>query len=193
MNGRVKLGDWYFDSERYAGKEPGVFDWSEASINRSIGEAKAGTLEGTYRRAETACLSKKIAVHWNDTDLSVRGKHIVVMGSQIPWVEALLLARGAAHVNTIDSGHPQVATYLPHDAAQLFLSGQLVFDGASFSSIEYSGLGRYGDVLNPWGDLISLAKLWCMVKPGGPFFFPARNTPQDDVQWNAGRGYAPTF
>ena len=25
----------------------------------------------------------------------------------------------------------------------------------SFSSIEHSGLGRYGDELNPWGDLVS--------------------------------------
>ncbi len=28
----------------------------------------------------------------------------------------------------------------------------------SFSSLEHSGLGRYGDELNPWGDLITMAR-----------------------------------
>ena len=37
----------------------------------------------------------------------------------------------------------------------------------TFSSLEHSGLGRYGDQLNPWGDLITMAKAWCVVKPGG--------------------------
>jgi hypothetical protein len=26
---------------------------------------------------------------------------------------------------------------------------------------------RYGDMLNPWGDLITMARAWCLVKPGG--------------------------
>ena len=36
----------------------------------------------------------------------------------------------------------------------------------TFSSIEHSGLGRYGDSLNPWGDLITMAQSWCLLKPG---------------------------
>ena len=26
---------------------------------------------------------------------------------------------------------------------------------------------RYGDMVNPWGDLIVMARSWCLVKPGG--------------------------
>ena len=26
---------------------------------------------------------------------------------------------------------------------------------------------RYGDSLNPWGDLIAMARAWCVLKPGG--------------------------
>lgn len=37
----------------------------------------------------------------------------------------------------------------------------------TFSSVEHSGLGRYGDALNPWGDLIAMAKAWCITKTGG--------------------------
>ena len=32
--------------------------------------------------------------------------------------------------------------------------------------MEHSGLGRYGDSLNPWGDLITMAQAWCLLKPG---------------------------
>ena len=38
---------------------------------------------------------------------------------------------------------------------------QQAFDAVvTFSSIEHSGLGRYGDSLNPWGDLIASAQAW---------------------------------
>ena len=29
-------------------------------------------------------------------------------------------------------------------------------------------LYRYGDQLNPWGDLIAMARAWCLLKPGKP-------------------------
>lgn len=60
--------------------------------------------------------------------------------------------------------------------------------GASYSSLEHSGLGRYGDPLNPWGDLREMQRLSCLVKPGGLFFL---NVPSgmDAIHWNAHRIY----
>jgi hypothetical protein len=41
-----------------------------------------------------------------------------------------------------------------------------LFDAVvSHSSLEHSGLGRYGDPLNPWGDLVTMARAWCVAKP----------------------------
>ena len=37
----------------------------------------------------------------------------------------------------------------------------------TYSSLEHSGLGRYGDKLNPAADLEAMAQAWCMLKPGG--------------------------
>lgn len=66
------------------------------------------------------------------------------------------------------------------------------FDFAfSYSSISHDGLGRYGDTLNPRGDLQLMAKLLLtIVKPGGYFFLgvPAGD---DALVWNAHRVYAP--
>ena len=57
----------------------------------------------------------------------------------------------------------------PDEFSKIFLAGNLKkFDVVvSFSSLEHSGLGRYGDGLNPWADLIAMAKAWCVVKPEG--------------------------
>ena len=52
-----------------------------------------------------------------------------------------------------------------------------IFDAVvSFSSIEHSGLGRYGEALNPWGDLITMAKAWCLTKLGGKFLIGKSKT-----------------
>ena len=47
-----------------------------------------------------------------------------------------------------------MSTHLPRDFFASLLNGSMDrFDAmASYSSLEHSGLGRYGDALNPWGD-----------------------------------------
>ncbi|XP_065314528.1 uncharacterized protein LOC135923610 [Gordionus sp. m RMFG-2023] len=67
----------------------------------------------------------------------------------------------------------------------------LMFDFAiSFSSIEHSGLGRFGDPLNPYGDLEAMAQMWCVMKPGAILFL---NVPfhqnGSSLVWNAHRIY----
>ena len=42
----------------------------------------------------------------------------------------------------------------------------------SFSSIEHNGLGRYGDALDPNGDLRDMELLSCVIRPGGPHANP---------------------
>ena len=39
----------------------------------------------------------------------------------------------------------------------------------SYSSLEHDGLGRYGDPINPFADLESVGRVWCMLKDGGMF------------------------
>lgn len=40
---------------------------------------------------------------------------------------------------------------------------------ASFSSLEHDGLGRYGDPMDPYGDIKRLQKLQHYLNPGGLF------------------------
>jgi hypothetical protein len=76
--------------------------------------------------------------------------------------------------------------------SQKFLeTSGLSFDGVvTFSSLEHSGLGRYGDALNPWGGLISMAKAWCLTKPGGKLLIGVP-VGYDAVYFNMHRMYGP--
>ena len=84
----------------------------------------------------------------------------------------MLLELGAASVTTIEyndieNNMKNVKIIKPSDVKRMWNAGnsererELNFDVVvTFSSIEHSGMGRYGDPLNPWGDLIASARAW---------------------------------
>ena len=63
----------------------------------------------------------------------------------------------------------------------------------SYSSLEHSGLGRYGDGLHPWADLVTMSLLWCVTKDGGDAIIGVPSSKQDYVFFNACRCYGPQF
>jgi hypothetical protein len=77
---------------------------------------------------------------------SVKRGHVLVIGSEDPWLEACALEAGATRVTTLEYGairslHPAVDTMLPVNAREAFTNGTLpIFDAvATFSSVEHSG------------------------------------------------------
>jgi len=129
----------------------------------------------------------------------IQGKHVAVVGTERPWAEAILLNFGAKNVTTIEYSpliieDERVSTITPYLVAKQFISGQAVpFDMVfTYSSLEHSGLGRYGDPIAPFGDLEATAQVWCMVKPGGHFILavPASDDRiKCSIVWNAHRVY----
>ena len=102
--------------------------------------------------------------------MELKDKRVLVIGSETPWIEAMLLTKGVQSVTTLEykkitSHHPKLSTVLPHEFDELYKNGTRFDALVSYSSVEHSGLGRYGDRLNPWGDLIVMAKSWCILKP----------------------------
>eukprot|EP00921_Rhytidocystis_pertsovi_P018884 GHVQ01029901.1.p1 GENE.GHVQ01029901.1~~GHVQ01029901.1.p1 ORF type:complete len:294 (-),score=28.91 GHVQ01029901.1:342-1223(-) len=124
----------------------------------------------------------------------VKGQKGVVIGTEHPWVEYEVLRAGASHVSTaeyldLSTVIPKDHPYMSYVPANTLLDDQGngnefadnsspdkgpgvgVYDFAvSFSSLEHSGLGRYGDPLNPDGDLFDMHTMSCIVKPGGLAF-----------------------
>uniref|UniRef100_A0A7S0CKK0 Uncharacterized protein n=1 Tax=Proboscia inermis TaxID=420281 RepID=A0A7S0CKK0_9STRA len=52
------------------------------------------------------------------------------------------------------------------------------------------GLGRFGDALNPWGDILSIARAWCVTKSGADMYL-GLPTGTDLVKFNSHRQYGP--
>ena len=82
----------------------------------------------------------------------IRNGSVMVIGSLLPWIEACLLAVGAKMVTvveyrTIISEHPQIRTMTPAMLQQEYADYQQpLYDAlVTFSSVEHSGLGRFGD------------------------------------------------
>ena len=81
--------------------------------------------------------------------INVRKKHVLIIGSILPWIESLLLTMDAAHITTLEyepypSTHPKITTISPQEFSKLVISNKApMFDAmVTFSSIEHSGLGR---------------------------------------------------
>ena len=194
MQGRLKIGSFYFDgSEAYLGGTALENTWTKAKVENWKAQAAAGTLNGNYGVSNTNNVMEAVRV----ADLT--GKRVMVVGSENPWVEAVCLAAGAREVvtleyGTINSEHPQISSMTPAQMRAAYKAGTLgLFDAiVSFSSLEHSGLGRYGDALNPWADILAVARCWCVTKEGGQlingFNWAATG---EGIQYNAHRIYGP--
>ena len=177
--------------DAYLGKDARSNVWSREDIDEKIKQAQEGILKGTYNSAGyTTELKDRLAA------LDLKGKHVLVIGSEDPWVEAICLALGAAKVTTLEYGkilslHPQIETLTPQAFREMFMKKALSnFDGVvSISSIEHSGLGRYGDALNPWGDLIATGRAWCVTKSSGFLLLGLPGGSEDNIRYNAHRMY----
>jgi hypothetical protein len=75
----------------------------------------------------------------------------------------------------------------PANFVSSYLDGTLgTFDAmVSFSSLEHSGLGRYGDGVHPWGDLVAMSRIWCVLKKGGHVLVGVPVGQTDEIIWNA--------
>lgn len=178
MNGRARVKMLYYDST-YENSAPKIY--TRETIDKYIHRAKAG-LNFYYKKTD-ACLYKALSRH------SIEGQDVAVMGSTDPWYEAVTLAYG---------GRPTTIEYnkiVSHDSRVVavtieeFAKQPCQFDAAlSISSFGHDGLGRYGDPLDPNGDIKAVAKMKSIIKPGGLLFL-ALPIGHDTVVWNAHRIY----
>jgi len=167
--------------------------WTRELVDDYLQRLAEGTLKGTYSAQQTSWLygvMKGIE--------EIKGGTVLVVGTELPWVECILLAVGAKKVVTLEYGalsseHPQLETILPGDFRSRYMDGSLpIFDAVvSYSSIEHSGLGRYGDALNPYGDVMQVARSWCVTRNGGALVLGLPSAGHDFLRWNADRIYGP--
>jgi len=188
MSGTVPIIDWYRDDST----PNGVAKWTNQVINqfltsysfqniKSLNHIPGEPYEGSSKLHVQACEMYPDAV---------RDKNIAVIGSLTPWIEAILVNAGAKSVTTVEYNVPECEHHIIKTISyDEFSKSDTKYDSVfSFSSIEHSGLGRYGDPLNPNGDIETMKHIRNSLVTGGMLFLgiPVGN---DALVWNVHRVY----
>lgn len=120
----------------------------------------------------------------------IHNKKVAVIGSQSPWIEAMLINL-ENNVTTIEYNVPE-CTHQKLKCKNYFSDFKNTKEQydciVTFSSIEHSGLGRYGDPLDPDGDLKAMQDIHNNLKTNGICIWGAP-VGADAVSWNAHRIY----
>jgi hypothetical protein len=119
----------------------------------------------------------------------IKGKDVVVIGSVHPLYEALVYRLGAkpstVEFRKISHNIPFLKTFTVDEID----SSNIEFDcGLTISALEHDGLGRYGDPIDPDGDLKTMIKYKKLIKKGGLMFLSVP-VGQDALVWNSHRIY----
>ena len=181
-NGLIPVYEWYRD-ESYPPEKPVV--WTTKEINENIKKVKQGK-ENYYHKTDT-WLYAALKQHGGH----LKGKKVAIIGSLTPWYESVLLAYDIQPVtieyNTISCDDERLEIYTVEE----FAENRQTFDAVlSISSIEHSGMGRYGDKLNPYGDFEAMADIKSMLNPNGILFL-AVPVCGDSITFNVHRTYGP--
>jgi len=179
MNGLAAVYDWYFN-DSYASGEPRVYDLR--TFSELMEKARRG--ETNYYGETDIWLYQALALY------PLAGKRVAVFGSAQPWYESICLAHGAREVVIFDYGpivseHPRVRMVTYDEYAD---NPEPLDVGLSISSFEHDGLGRYGDPLDPDGDLKAMRTAQSIIRPGGLLYL-AVPLGKDAITWNAHRVY----
>lgn len=120
----------------------------------------------------------------------IKNKKVAIIGTQRPWIEAILVNFGAKEVITVDynvpvCNHSIIKTISYTD----FCNSSEKYDAiVTYSSLEHSGLGRYGDPLNPNGDIETMEHIYKALHNDGLCFLGIP-VGKDYLVWNAHRIY----
>ena len=180
LSGKILVKQWYLNNS-YPPSKPRIY--TRKMIEEYIQQAKKKRTQ--YYKTTDSYLYQAI----EKFPECVHGKKIGIIGSVKPWYESIALCYGGNPVtveyNTIISEHPQLRTITVDDHAKDPEKFDAIF---SISPIEHDGLGRYGDPINPNGDLEAMKKTKAMLKDDGLLFL-AVPVGRDCLVWNTHRIY----
>jgi hypothetical protein len=104
-----------------------------------------------------------------NTFVNLSNKKCLVLGSISPWIECLLIHFNAESVTTLDYIPPE-CNYKINTLSLNNYHKEMKYDViVTFSSLEHDGLGRYGDPINPKGDIDACIEAYTMLNEGGYF------------------------
>jgi len=186
LNNKIEILSYYFD-DRNTSKE---YNWNDEFISNWVDNFTPENIKNNKQGWEPYYGTSKFILEaiekYNITNMKV-----AVVGTLEPWIEAILLNFNNT-VSTIEYNIPKndIKNYkLDLINYNDFKNTKNLYDCIiTFSSIEHSGLGRYGDPLNPEGDIIAMNDIYNNLKKNGLVIWGAP-VGEDKLFWNAHRIY----
>ncbi len=178
MNGNIPVAHWYF-SDLDSAVKPELY--SENVVNEYLSKIKYRAQGESYGWTDTWLYN---ALDRHD----ILEKRVAIIGSIKPWYEAICLSFGGIpttfEYNVITPSDKRLKMIHIKDSTK-----EEPFDAAfSISTFEHDGLGRYGDSIDPNGDLRAMKETKKILKKDGLLFL-AVPTGKDKLVWNAHRRY----
>jgi hypothetical protein len=182
-NNTIPILNWYLDGTNDLEKKI----WDDEYI---LDFMKQFTFENVYTNNinEPYCGSSCVLLK-SFEKYDIKNKRVAVIGSITPWIEAILLNL-KNQVTTVEYNVPDVNTTLLSCTSYWdFEKTSGLYDCiVTFSSIEHSGLGRYGDPLDPDGDIKCMDVIHKNLVENGTLIWGAP-CGHDALVWNAHRIY----
>lgn len=190
MNNQIPIFDWWLDARDDINNNNIIWndDYITNFCNRFTPDNIRNNKEGESPYCHDTCINLLRAFE----DYNIKNQHVAVVGSLTPWIEAILINMNnkvtTIEYNISESNYKNIVC---KDYFQYFENNTNTFDAVvSFSSIEHSGLGRYGDPLDPDGDLKTMRAIHNNLKPNGLLIWGSP-VGKDALSWNAHRVYGP--
>ena len=162
-------------------------NWTDEYINSykykfSVENVKKNNISECYNGASLMLL-KAFELY------DIKNKNVAVIGSISPWIEAILLNFNN-NVTTVEYNVPNTTTNLLKCISYWdFQKNSYLYDCiVTYSSVEHSGLGRYGDPLDPNGDIKCMNDIHKNLVKDGTLIWGAP-VGHDALVWNAHRIY----
>jgi hypothetical protein len=189
MNDKIPIKNMYLDN-----KSSDIVEWTNELIadymkNYQPWKIKRNLVRGVPYGKKN---NKKHLISFLNAinKYNIINKNIAVVGSSLPWIESIFLHYDN-NVTTVEylvpkCNHPKLKCI---NYFSDFKTTSNLYDCIiTYSSIEHSGLGRYGDPLDPDGDIKTMTDIHKNLKNDGILIWGAP-VGKDTLVWNAHRIY----
>ena len=184
MNGQIPVRNWWLDSRDALAESNWTKEYVDTFKVRFTPENIRSNTHGRepYGGAANLLLSSFL-------DFDIKDKNVAVIGSATPWIECILMNLGNK-TTTIEYNVPNVSCYdMKSLSYEEYSNSSETYDYiVTYSSIEHSGLGRYGDPLDPNADIKCMDVIHNSLSDDGLLFWGAP-VGRDALNWNAHRVY----
>ena len=176
LDGQVPFREWYFNE-------------SQINVSHLYEPRHVEMLKLKAKKRETNYYGQTDNWLYHAlVDFPIYNKDVLIIGSLMPWYESIALEHHCKSCTVVEYREQltQISNVTYIQPNQL---ANRTFDCIfSISSYEHDGLGRYGDPLNPNGDIESMRDIQQNLRSDGLMFL-AVPVGQDEIVWNAHRVY----